>query len=266
MTVTIPKIIHQTYKSLDKLPPEWKETPDQWKRYHPEWTYMFWSDSDCRKLVKENFPEFLETFDSYENNIQRADAIRPIVLYLYGGFYADMDVIPIEPLDKFFYPKGELFLVQSPNSNPLRGKVITNSMMGSKKGCIFWKIVIEEMMNRFKNKSPIWSLSRHIYIMYSTGPMLIDDMVRQYGEYFDIHLLPDESFFPSKCDICSEKPCFSSNSSVRVLEGSSWASIDTRLFIFISCNYKYIIAFIILIYIIYNFDSLSISDTISNST
>ena len=36
-------------------------------------------------LVKEYFPNFLDTYLSYDVGIKRHDAIRIVILYVYGG-------------------------------------------------------------------------------------------------------------------------------------------------------------------------------------
>lgn len=44
-----------------------------------------------RDFIAKEYPWFLETFDNYPHNIQRADAIRYFVLAHYGGTYIDLD-------------------------------------------------------------------------------------------------------------------------------------------------------------------------------
>lgn len=66
---------------------------------------MLWTDSSSRQFVAENYPWFLDTFDSYRYNIQRADAIRYFVLYHYGGVYIDLDIGCLKPVDPLLvYP------------------------------------------------------------------------------------------------------------------------------------------------------------------
>lgn len=44
-------------------------------------------------------PEILKIYDSYERDIQRADIFRLIVVYLYGGFYMDLDMLCLRNMD-----------------------------------------------------------------------------------------------------------------------------------------------------------------------
>jgi len=41
----------------------------------------------------KEYPWFLETFDSYPYNIERADVIRYFALYHFGGIYLDLDLV-----------------------------------------------------------------------------------------------------------------------------------------------------------------------------
>ena len=43
------------------------------------------------QLITHRYPWFLETWDNYPFNIERADAIRYFVLAHYGGVYIDLD-------------------------------------------------------------------------------------------------------------------------------------------------------------------------------
>jgi len=245
--VQIPKIIHQTYISLEKLPKVWKDTPVTWQKYHPDWKYKFWSDDDCKQMVSQHFPEFLETYNSYKHNIQRADAIRPMVLYLYGGLYVDCDIQPIRSVEDLFYQDNEVYLVRSSNGN-----VVTNCFMASKPKVKFWKLIIDEMYNRAKSPNIFWSLSKHIEVMYTTGPMFIDKMFNQYKNTFKFYFLPREYIIPTKCGLCAEKPCISLFGYTKILEGSSWVNIDTRVLNFLACNYPNILVCLALGFLIYN--------------
>jgi mannosyltransferase OCH1-like enzyme len=83
----LPKIIHQQWKT-DKLPPGlFTKVNMEWKRLYPvpEYSHILWTDETMRQLIKEKFPWFLETYDQYPTNIQRADASRYFILYILGG-------------------------------------------------------------------------------------------------------------------------------------------------------------------------------------
>ena len=171
--VQIPCIIHQTFKSR-VLPPLWQDTPASWCRHHPTWTYMFWDDEANRRLVASKFPSFLASYDSYEYPIQRADAVRYMILYTYGGLYVDMDMAANRQVDDLFYGEADVYLLRSPNM-----EIMTNCLMGSKQGSHFWLHVIELMRERAIDPSILWA-TKHQTVMYSTGPGMLQDAFDNY--------------------------------------------------------------------------------------
>ena len=66
---------------------------------HPDYEYKLWTDAQSKEFVAQHYPHLLETFKSYPFNIQRADAIRYMVLEHYGGVYIDLDIICRRRLD-----------------------------------------------------------------------------------------------------------------------------------------------------------------------
>lgn len=97
----IPKIIWQTHEeSFDNLYAFQINIANTWKNLNPSWEYRY-VDSVQRAIDVEKFDKIL--FQSYltEPKITQADMWRYIMLYQYGGVYADMDSVCQRPLDDF---------------------------------------------------------------------------------------------------------------------------------------------------------------------
>lgn len=77
--IRIPKIIHQTWKD-DHLPEVFQILSQTWRNVLPDWEYHLWTDDMNRDFVRVYYPHFLQKFDSYPKAIQRADAIRYLLL------------------------------------------------------------------------------------------------------------------------------------------------------------------------------------------
>ncbi len=107
-SLRIPRIIHQTWKTKD-VPSPLDQLPQTWKEYLPNWEYILWTDEMNREFVCKHFPDFLEKYDTYPCNIQRADAIRYLLLKVYGGLYVDMDFECLENIE--FLLEGSDFIV-----------------------------------------------------------------------------------------------------------------------------------------------------------
>jgi mannosyltransferase OCH1-like enzyme len=88
----IPKIIHQTWRN-ETIPPAWRAAQESCQRLHGDWEYMLWTDDKSADFIASEYPWMRETWESYEFNIERADAIRYFVLAHYGGVYLDFDKV-----------------------------------------------------------------------------------------------------------------------------------------------------------------------------
>ena len=95
----IPKIIHQTWKSRD-LPENYKKYSNSWKNKHPEWEYKFYDDDDCIQFMSFYYPQFLNCYNSLEIPVMKADMFRYLVLYQFGGIYADIDAECLKSVDE----------------------------------------------------------------------------------------------------------------------------------------------------------------------
>ncbi|KAL3425636.1 putative glycosyl transferase [Phlyctema vagabunda] len=183
-THLIPKIIHQTYIN-ETIPAKWLEGQQSCIKLHPDYEYKLWTDDLSRKFIAENYSWFLETFDSYPNNIQRADSIRYFVLAHYGGIYLDLDDGCNRRLDPLL-----AFSAWVRRTIPTG---ISNDAMGSVPQHPFFLKVIELLQHYDRN----W-LMPYITVMYSTGPLFLSVVWKRYmwdtrpaEEHLRI-LMPDE--------------------------------------------------------------------------
>ena len=62
------------------------------KRLNPGWTMWVWTDDECEELVRQYRPEFMPVWKSLKPRLKMWDAIRPLILKVYGGVYIDADV------------------------------------------------------------------------------------------------------------------------------------------------------------------------------
>ena len=69
-----------------------------WKEQHPDWTYIFWNGEKIDAFMAGH-AEYRDVYNSYPYAVQRWDMIRYLILYEYGGIYADLDYECIDELD-----------------------------------------------------------------------------------------------------------------------------------------------------------------------
>ena len=220
--MNFPRNIFQTWKT-DTVPDKWKEGQQSVIKMNPNWKYTLLTDADNDKLVKDYFPDFYHTFVTFQYPIQRADAIRYCVLYLFGGVYLDLDYICNKSFDDLVLEK-QVGLTFSGNTKG----IFTNSILLSQKGSEFWLMCIQKM------QSPLLmykKVSKHLRIMFSTGPMMLNNMAKQYPGFIQTF---DNLHVP--CNSCNKICEVDKKYYLTPTEGKSWNSWDSKLFNFVLCN------------------------------
>jgi mannosyltransferase OCH1-like enzyme len=234
----IPKIIHQVWindthidpNNKKNLPDDWEISRSEWKRLHPDWQYLLWTDADAVHLLQTLYPSFLKVFYDYPYLIQRADMIRYFILYTFGGIYCDLDLCPIKNIEDFLKYNVDNYFVFSANSN-----VITNSVMVSTKQ----NGIMNTIINNLKNDIPWYAVGKHLTVQYSTGPMFLNNILLNVDDPFLI--LPRNRFNPYSI---VEDKLLSENYVFKPLNGSgSWNGIDTHLYNFVSKYSTFFILF-----------------------
>ena len=77
----IPRIIHQTWAE-GTIPSQFTPWVRSWMAQNPSWEYWFWTDADIHCFMQHHFPAYLGLYDNYHHNINRADIMRCVHLYL----------------------------------------------------------------------------------------------------------------------------------------------------------------------------------------
>lgn len=94
----IPNIIHQTWRTRT-LPEPFAGWSERWRQYHPQWDYRLHDDADIARIVNERAPQYSAALARLPRPIQRIDMFRYLVVWLDGGLYADLDMIPFKAND-----------------------------------------------------------------------------------------------------------------------------------------------------------------------
>ena len=72
----IPRIIHQTWKSHDRLLETFRPWMESCLEKNPDWEYWFWTDDDIRTFIATLYPDYLDLYDEYPLPGHRADMAR----------------------------------------------------------------------------------------------------------------------------------------------------------------------------------------------
>lgn len=229
----IPKHLMQTWKTTT-LPSKWAQSQVTFKEAHPDWTYTLMSDTMNEQFVKDHFPEWYTRYINLEYSIQRADIIRYMYLWVYGGYYCDCDAIFLKSLNGIgdLYHDASLLIARNQlgvSEQP------SNWFLGSIAHHPFWLICLQEATK----VCPWYIKGKHNKVMFTTGSYMIRRALKRYkGTYT---LLP-KTFLSrdlqgkEKIDRCTF---------IAPLEGQSWTAWDTQVYKFMF-TYRYLLVLLLL--------------------
>lgn len=87
----IPKIIWQTYKT-EQPPAVAAKCIHSWLIANPDYEWMYFDDLACDKFMRDHFnDDFYNMYASLPLGVMKSDMWRVAIIYVYGGFYADLD-------------------------------------------------------------------------------------------------------------------------------------------------------------------------------
>ena len=185
----IPQIIHLTTKNGKLNGDETIIFKKNRKIFH-NWEFRIYGDKENQIIIEQYFPEFLKQYNSIKKGVMKADIIRCLYLYLYGGIYIDTDyqffkMIPNEWLNAKCVIPTEHF---KENGTPFLG----NCIFFSEKGYSFWYDFVK---NLFDNIDII--NTREEEIIGCTGPGGITQFyLSNKNKYPELQYTPKILFHP----------------------------------------------------------------------
>ena len=117
----IPKKIYQSWKTKDLIP-KMSQLVGETKKLNPEYEYELYDNKDCADFIFKHFGQnYLNAFDVLIPGAFKCDFWRYCILYIQGGVYMDIDMVPLVPFREIISENDEfvsvvdrkLFLVPS---------------------------------------------------------------------------------------------------------------------------------------------------------
>jgi mannosyltransferase OCH1-like enzyme len=199
---TIPKIIIQTWKSK-MIPEKYKNDIKSIRKYNNDYKFLFFTDNDIDNFLKENYPKYFISYNKLPVKIQKIDYFRYIAIYHYGGFYFDLDMTGLYPLDELLnydsvFPVDQHITPKKCNSNRLK-KYCNDGMkillgqyaFGAKPQNEFIKLLIDTIHNNIDKYLEDYKVNgqKLQYVYSSTGPDYVTDVYKNYKNKKSIHIL-----------------------------------------------------------------------------
>ena len=187
--MTIPSIIHQTYKNED-LPEVYEMCQNKIKELHPDFEYCFYNDDAIDNIVKNEFPEYYERFNKLPKMILKINVFKYFLMYKYGGIYIDMDYLMFKKFDIRNYT----LVLPCNNEDFLKNPInIGDCIFASVPNHCFWKLVINNIFNNINYDDDFHEEK----IKSITGNKILFSMYEKYSQLKnDIHVTERYLFHP----------------------------------------------------------------------
>jgi mannosyltransferase OCH1-like enzyme len=199
----IPKIIIQTWKSED-IPDKYIKDILSLKKYNPDFEFKFFTDKDIVNFLSKNYPEYYTIYKKLPLKIQKIDYFRYVAIYHFGGFYFDLDILGLQPLNDLcdkscIFPidmhikedmcdqERYMFYCKN-NTKYLLGQY---AFAAQPKHPFIKKIIeaINQNINKFIADFDTEFGKTHEFVYKSTGPDLVTDVYLNYNDNDDITIL-----------------------------------------------------------------------------
>jgi mannosyltransferase OCH1-like enzyme len=173
----IPKIIHQMwYQGISSLPEKYRRYQASWQRHHPDWSFRFWDGPALRSHIADHQPWYREKYESLASVRERMNVARYCLLGSLGGFYVDMDIECLRPIDVLLHGH-DLILSKTAGYNC--------AIMGGCSAHVLWQTIFDNLRDgrtaSLDNEPPWLRSSSKLQIAASVGPRFFDMSVRQSG-------------------------------------------------------------------------------------
>ena len=191
----IPKRIIQIWGGGSALPPLTKASMANARLLHPDFEYCFYDDARIAAFIGENFPQYAQVLDSFAQPIQKYDLLRYLIIYRFGGFYFDLDVLLSEPLTDLVgsgcvFPFERLTWARFFRTSLRIEWEIGNYAFGASPGHPFLAAVIANCLRAQTDRrwldeslgSVPWLLRDDLHPIYATGPGLVTRTLAEYRE------------------------------------------------------------------------------------
>ena len=204
----IPKIIIQSWKTF-KTPynNKYKQLQNNLRAQNPEYEYNFFLDDEIDKFIETEYPNYYGTFTRLPVNIQKMDFFRYIALYHFGGFYFDLDVESLTPLEDILLKHKNVFPVDNEfrNSKDLNrtwiqvgnDKILLGQYaFGTQKNSAFMKALVDNIHNNIESIITAFkdnvknNISNYEYFVYkTTGPDYVSYIYDNYEHKDEVFIL-----------------------------------------------------------------------------
>jgi len=193
--ILVPKIIHLLVPDdRKKWHPVWKPCEKSVLTHHPgQWVVTYWRDTYLDNYITNYWPDWWDVWHNFPIDIVKLDIARYIIMYEFGGIYADMDTYFYKNFHKDLNPD-TIYLAPGTNNT----EIVQNSLLASTGRNMFWREVIHECFKRIKNftnpelaenRDPDPNSPFQIFVRRSAGCEMLSEMYDKLHTEYKIEIL-----------------------------------------------------------------------------
>jgi hypothetical protein len=209
----IPKIIIQTWKT-ENIPEKYRNLVDSVKQKNPDYEYKLFTDLGIETFLREHYPKYYETYSKLPIKIQKIDFFRYIAVYHYGGFYFDLDMNALQPLDSDILQYDCVFpvdeIIKNDMCNQQRYKFFCKNDMyfllgqyafGAKPKNPFIKQLVDSIHNNIDDINKVFSIMQgkngvknmEFFVYSTTGPDFVSNEYLLYDDKKSVKILDNNT-------------------------------------------------------------------------
>lgn len=173
----IPRILHQIWIGPNKIPIEFHEYSETWRKLNPQWRMELWTDEKIEnKLNLKN--SFL--YNKATSYAEKADIARYHILFLYGGLYVDMDYECLKPIDKLMYENMDFIACKEADDY---SKTVPTFYNNGLLACSKNHPIMEELIMKLSARYKTWVRlpnKDELSCTWRTGPHYLSDILNEH--------------------------------------------------------------------------------------
>ena len=149
-------------------------------------------------FICDYYPQYRDTYQSFQYDVQRWDAIRYLILNKMGGLYIDFDSECMRPHDELFHGKTCCFSMEPENHRLRFNKTVyfSNALIACIPEHPFIKKIIETVFSYIPKTGKLSLERRFMEVMTTTGPLALVDIYEQYPDKEQVFFIPAKQIAP----------------------------------------------------------------------
>lgn len=184
-----------------KYPQKFDKYVETVKQMNPDYEYMFFDKDQAEFFLQKHYPHYYSTYLRLPVFIQKIDFFRYIAIYHYGGFYLDLDIQALLPLDekiiqhKAVFPIDEYVVAELQHTKRFRrfhnngiDFLLGQYAFGAVPGNAFVKRLVDKIHENIDSYERLAHPGEQ-YVYSTTGPDFVADEYSDFTEKEDIFIL-----------------------------------------------------------------------------